>query len=293
VRLLHCVVSFNRFPYLKNTVESLHEFLQFGDLLVVDDGSDDPATQDYLGTLEADKNTAVIRQEPWRHDTYEIYGHNDFFENLDIGVAYAIDGNYDYINFVQDDVQFMWHDDSIPEQVERTFSTLADAAQVILSFFPGIYACADFPQLALVKQCECYHYRPHGMISMGIVPVKLLKDKDYRFGNGDEATNSGWWRRSGYRAYMLRNPVMARVPWPQVWWRGQQVSEGHAPSARYYLKPLEPSDVDSLRSRPLSEIPYQEHYCHPWEWHCKRPYWYTRKSDKYQELRGCALRALR
>jgi len=283
VKLLNCIISYNRYCYLKNTIESLIEYFRFGDTLIVDDGSDDQHVVDYLSELES-RAVHVIRHQPWASQPYHVFGHNDLYENMDVGVTFAIDHGYDYIHFVQDDVQFMWHDQELLTRVEYIFQTLPDAAQVSNLFYQAIFAGIEARRPEPVPHANCYHSRPHGMSAMGIVPVNLLKKHNFRFGNGDENTNSGWWRRQGYRAYALHAPIVALVPWPSVFYRGRLVAEGCRPVNKYYLKPLESHEIKRLLSRPLEEIPYTEDYCLPWGWSCPTPYWSIGETKEYKRL---------
>ena len=290
MKLLNCVLSYNRYYYLKNTVESLLEHFRFGDTVVVDDGSDDQMVKEYLAKLEHE-GIHVDRRERWGDPQMYQYLHGGLYDNMDAGVKLAMEGGYDYIHFIQDDVQFVWHDPNLLKKVEHIFDTLPDASMVENIFFYGIGRDIILARLELLPQANCYHRRPHGMLDLGIASVALLKEHSFRFGNGVESTNSAWWRRHGYRTYRLHSPTMLQVPWPGVIRTSQEPSGGFKPSYKYFMKPLDEGQIRRLTSRPLEEIPFAEDYCLPWGWSCPTPYW--NRPDNYDGYRRALYRKWR
>lgn len=272
MKLLNCVFSYNRPIYLRNTVESLLEYFKFGDTTVIDDGSEDPKTLEYLNELKR-RGVQVVNQNRFADQAMYQYLHGGLYENMDLAVELAERGGYQYVHFVQDDVQFMWHDPDLPAKVERIFQ-IPKASMVENVFFWGIVRDRIGKRLELIPEANCYHRIPHGLLDMGIMPVALLREHRFRFGNGIESTNSAWWRRRGYKAYRLHAPSMMYVPWP-VTFRPGKGQLGHAvtPIHKYLLKPLDKAQIDQLTSRPLTDIPFAEDYCFPWGWKCKTPYW--------------------
>jgi len=283
MKLLNCIFSYNRFYYLKNTVESLLEFFRFGDTIVFDDGSDDLAVVNYLSELE-NRGIQVIRQHRWSEEYY-LYMHGGYYENHDQGIAFASDHGYDYIRFIDDDVQFMWHDPEFLNRVERIFRTFPDALQIIDFFSNAIGRDRAIRRLQPILHANCYYNYPFGMCTMGIVSVNLFKEHRFRYGNGREMTNSNWWRRRGYKAYALHAPTMVQVPWPEVIQDGKRVAKGCKPVNKYYLKPLDSLQIERLVSRPLEEIPFAEDYCLPWGWTCPKPYCYSDHKSHREILR--------
>lgn len=285
MKLLNCILTYNRYYYLKNTVESLTEFFRFGDLLVVDDGSNDPKVAEYLSQLEH-HGIHVIRQTHWQDQSF--YGGHPFgglHENMDVAVQFCISHGYDFIHFIHDDVQFMWHDPELLAKVKRVFEAFPDATQVVNIFCKGITRKESRRRWEPRPEANCYFLSPFGMGDMGIIPVALLKEHSFRFGNGNEKLNSSWWRRRGYKAYALHSPTLTLVPSPSVVRDSRQVEEGTRPVHKYYLKPLGAHQVERLRTRPLEELPVDEDYCLPWGWSCPRPYRYTADLGQYKRLR--------
>jgi hypothetical protein len=221
------------------------------------------------------------------------YLHGGLYENMDVAVDLAEGGSYDYVHFIQDDVQFMWHDADLPAKVKRIFQ-IPGASMVETVFFWGIVRDRIAKSLEFVPEANCYHRKPHGLLDMGIMPVRLLQEQQFRFGNGIESTNSAWWRRRGFKAYRLHSPVMMYVPWPPNF-RPNKGQRGDVvpPVNKYLLRPLSDAQIEKLTARPLAEIPFAEDYCFPWGWKCKTPYWGKPAGDvEYDKSRYYSWRRL-
>lgn len=250
------------------------EHLRFGDTLVVDDGSDGTSLLDYLAQLEA-RGLAVIRNQRNGKNAF----HGGLYGCMNQALDFAIDGGYEYIHFIQDDMQFMWHDPNILEKVELIFNELEDAVQVGVFFHKKILINTPERLQSLENQC-CYHLKPYGMSDLGFVRLSLINKHGFRFGQSENET-SAYWRQRGYRFYLLGSPVLAWIPWPTIFSSGKQDGSLKPPPHKYYLKPLDLSQIRRLNNRPLEEVPYHEDYCVPWGWACLRPYWFTTFSDEY------------
>lgn len=255
------------------------EYFQFGDTVVIDDGSDNLELLDYLFSLQR-RGIGVIHRPRWPAPGFYVMPHGGLYENMDAAIDFAMSHGYDYVNFIQDDVQFMWHSPNLLSEIERIFHTLPNACQVGNIFDKAILKDARKPRFQPVPQADCYHITFHAMADIGIIPVALIKELGFHFGNGVESSNSLWWYRRGYKRYCLKSPTMAWVPWPEVMQQDLRVSNGRMPVERYYLKPLEDHQIKKLLERPLEDIPFTEDYCFPWGWDCPTPYWFSRGKSR-------------
>ena len=273
MKLLNCVTSYQRYPYLRNTVESLLEYFRFGDTLVVDNGSTDQTLLRYLEELEGRGLSVMLRS--WKGET-ERPGLND---GMNDAVDFAADRGYDFIQFVQDDMQFMWHDPSILDTVQNVFSSRPDAVQVCPLFSNRINRSAA-EELEAIEELNGYRHASLSLRPLGFVPVKQVTEQSFRF--VEETVNSQFWWERSYRVYYLHSPVLAWIPWPSSFLNGEQQNSIRPPAEKYYLKPLSPRQIGRLAGRPLSQIPYHEDYCRPWGWACLTPYWFFGRRD-YQD----------
>ena len=273
MKLLNCVTSYQRYPYLRNTVESLLEHFRFGDTLVVDNGSTDPSLLRYLEALEG-RGLSVMRRSSGGET--DRPGLND---GMNDAVDFAAERGYDFVQFVQDDMQFMWHDPSILDTVQHVFSSRRDAVQVCPLYSNGLNYFAT-EELEAIAELDCYRHTTLSLRPIGFVSVDQLRKQSFKF--VEETVNSQFWWDRSYRVYYLHSPVLAWIPWPSSFLNGEQQYPIRPPAEKYYLKPLSPRQIDRLTDRPLSEVPYHEHYCRPWGWACLTPYWFFGRRD-YQD----------
>lgn len=273
MRLLTAVFSYNRYFLLKNTLDSWMEYGPGGDLLIVDDGSTDTRVEALLAEV-AQKPGCTVRSQS--RDNGQAHG--GLYANMNVAAAHAIERGYDYVFFLQDDLQFMWKDDGFQERVERIFRDCPDAAMVSPVFQRGILAPQMRQRLVPHPSGPCWHLTPYAIVDVGIMPVRLLKEKEWLFGK-EERSNSDHWVKWGYKLYAMRAPTVAFVPWPEVWSGTGRFGKERSPKEAYFLKPLDDTQTSALRSS--TDIPFAEDYCLPWKWSCLSPYWLTKFSWKY------------
>jgi glycosyltransferase involved in cell wall biosynthesis len=288
-RFLSCVVSYNRLFYLRNTVESWREYFQHGDLLVIDNGSDDPQLYSYLGSLAANGVDVIFNRAPQAQQ--KVGG---LYVAMNLALDHAQRHGYDYVYFVQDDMQFMWHDPDFPAAVERIFARCNDAFQVLTTFSKRVTAFAYKngkryePRAAL----SVYRSKDYGVCDIGVVSMARVHDADFRFGASEGETAARMFDR-GYRLYLLHPPHLAWIPWPgtrRVATAGPDTCNMmRPPVARYYYRPLTAEQVVSLKALSLDNRAHHEDFCFPWGWRCLSPYWY---SDDWRTYFDCYRRAL-
>ena len=199
MKLLNCVTSYQRYPYLRNTVESLLEYFRFGDTLVVDNGSTDPALHQYLDELE-NRGLFVMRRS-WEGET-DRPGLND---GMNDAMDFAAERGYDFVQFVQDDMQFMWHDPSVLETVQHVFSSRSDAIQVC-PLFSNRINCFAAEELEAIDRLLEQLREARENAQIGVVDLEALSefaepgDVDLERGRGNECPSGcaggGRWRRS-------------------------------------------------------------------------------------------------
>ncbi len=269
MKLLNCVFTYNRPHYFRNTIESLLEYFKFGDTVAFDDGSDDPEQLQYLAQVEK-KGITVIRRERPHDSAQRLLG--GLYASMNHALELAIQEGYEYAQFVQDDMQFMWHDPDLLVKVRQIFDAFSNASQVSLDFFKAL--AWDAPeQLEYVSCPQCYRHKSYGIFDVGVIHLDRLRRENFRFGRWEAETGRAFFQK-GYRVYYVHSPVLARIPWEISFKRGQKSGRLRLPHERYYMKPLTTEQVRKLTSRPLQELAYYEDYCFPWRWGCLTPYWH-------------------
>lgn len=279
MKLLNVIFTYNRYYLLRNTVESFWEFGPGGDLLIIDDGSEDPLVKKYL--LDLKKEGVEVMSEIWSNESF----HGGLYSNMNKAVSYAIQRNYTHIFFLQDDIQFMWHDEHFIERVESFFSQCSEASTITPIFFKGIVKDQMYLNTEVVTELKAWKLLAFGIIDIGIAPVEIFKDPSRRFGFSSEKKNSSHWRELGYNAYVMSAPILAWVPWPYggLWRRGWAPTRSF-PRKKYFLKPFTEEQIKKLNINPLDRLPFHEEYCKPWGWKCLSPYYFTGGRKGYLKL---------
>jgi glycosyltransferase involved in cell wall biosynthesis len=269
LKLVTAISTRNRPLYLENCVRSFRQLFGYGDLLVVDDASDDDAQRRLLERLESE-GVRVLRL-----DRAGAGIHGGLYAGLDAAVDHAAAEGYDVLQLVQDDMQFMWHDDLLLERLTRLFD-LPDVVQVAPTFFKGILAPTMARRVVLEGASDCYRVPGYGMSDTGFVRVDRLVEESFRFGPS-EADVSGFWLDRGFRLAVLHAPFLAWLPFPD------QLA-ARPPAEELYLRPLGRHAVSRFLARDLAELPYHEDWCRPWGWRTLSPYWFTRLGPEYVRL---------
>lgn len=278
MKLLTAIFSYNRYYLLKNAIESFYEFGPDSDLLVVDDGSSDSRIREYLEHVKKEKGAAVIVS------TSHIYGfHGGLYENMNRAVEYALARDYTHIFFVQDDMQFMWEDESFLQRVKGIFDGLTDAAMILPVFQKGIVQDTFKERFEVHPNWYVWHLKPYGICDLGIMPLSLIKKHKWGFGES-EGKNGQIWRELGYKLYVTTTPIIAWVPWPQVKKFNKIFGSERKPMSKYFLKPLTKEQIQKLEGQGVSAIPCHEDFCFPWGWRCLSPYWFTHNRGEYIKL---------
>lgn len=277
MKLLTAIFSYNRFYLLRNAVESFFEFGPGGDLLIVDDGSNDPRIAAYLSQIQEEKRATVIFNTGHKKDFT-----GGLYNNMNRAIEYSLQFEYSHVFFVQDDIQFMWRDIDFQKRVEEFFSSCLDASMVSFVFQKGIVRHMLPERLELASNGLAWSVRPYGVLDQGVMPLSLIRKQKFRFGQRGERENP--WRQWGYKAYLAPEPIFAFVPWPNTWRFDKPSGNEKKPAQKYFLKPLTEQQTKRLHSMGMDHIAYHEDFCFPWGWRCLSPYWFTKKSFEYIKL---------
>jgi hypothetical protein len=250
----------------------MEEFLPVGDVIVVDNGSREPTQLHYLDELER-RGVLVVRRPRVRPTAYRSDLHDAMNEIMD----WACAKGYELLNFVQDDMQFLWRDPEHVARVDEVLRIHEDALQVSAVFDKKISKYrADYPA-ELYEKSRSRHIRPYGVADIGFVPLRRARAAGFRY-LPTESASGAYWRERGYKLYGLHTPNLAYVPWPRGFSAIGKHTSRRGRRRRYYLRPLDAAKIRRLVERPLAEPAFLEDYSEPWGWRCLSPFWYTRFS---------------
>lgn len=293
MKLLNCVISFNRFYYLRNTVESFRQFCKTGDLMVIDNGSDDPETLKYLTQIQAQGVEVVRRRKigeagppdddriPLTEDEGRLFPGSSIdrpglVTGTEMAVKFGLARGYDYVNLMPDDVQFMWHDPDLLDRIHLVFTRAQDISSLSLFFQLRINASVT-AALEPIPAVRCYRNNAISVTDMGIISMNKVREHGFRFVESPEGYR--YWLDRGFRSYWLGSPVLAWIPWVSTFRDGRRTGAYLPSPGDWYLEPLDSGQIASMLGVECKSIPFLEDYCRPSGWACLKPYWATRWNE--------------
>ena len=280
MKLLNCIISYNRYYYLKNLIESLEEFFPYGDTIIIDDQSDDTNTTRYLNEL-------CYKGVPVLHTTVEKSGprHGGLYHAMDMGMQYAAENGYKYVNYLQDDLQCMWQDNRFDVCIERLFSSSEKVLCIYPMFIKRILSYQYPEKLPPYNDAEAYHFKPYAIGDIGVVDISRFRKLNVKFSDFSSANlRNEVIHKMGYLLLVPKSPIFAWIPWPEAHRYGKKIGIARPPVKKYYLKPISGKMLRRLKSRPISEIPYAETYCHTWGYLSLKPYWFSAPGPAYRRF---------
>ena len=280
VDFMTAVFSYNRGRLLSNCVQSIERFSPHTSLVVFDDRSDDPETLKVLAQIAARGHEVIVSDDV---STAEYGNHN---VNLDRAVQLARLRGHRLLHLVEDDTQFVWHNQRLPDDVSALFDAFPNAAQIS----PLFWKFASKASGALLAEHSAYRLRQAPGCAIGFVDVNRLAEKGFRH-LADEAETTALGRELGLELLAVAHPVVTRVPWP-IYTR-HRVLRGRATGGTrpFLVKPLDAPAIRRLVGRDVETPPYAEHHCFPWGWRCWSPYGWTSSYSMW--LRGLVIVAVR
>ncbi len=271
MKLLTCIFTYNRPLLLANCVNSVEKYFPWGERLVLDDGSEDPAVSEILDHLaRRDRWTCrSLRRDGIREQNRRLGG---FYQNMAYAISFALENGYDFCFFLEDDGQLCWLDETYPEQLMKLFDECPDAVQASPLFLSRLDGAAN---LEYVEDIGAYR-TPRGFNTTGVLNLKIVRQtQGFRFIDGTSSedipsesylpANSRLWLERGYRLYWQRAPLVARIMWlvrrpslkdplaklnPLNWLEGE----------KQLLRPLSRDEIGKLRTHRGRHYPCQEYF---------------------------------
>ncbi|MBW7912776.1 MAG: glycosyltransferase family 2 protein [Taibaiella sp.] len=264
---LVCVFSYNRGAYLKNVLLSIQKYYPEFSVAIFDDGSTDPNVKKVLAETPNSTYIHVI-DKPVQGSK-----HGGLHKMMNSAVTYAIQENFDYVYFVQDDMQFLWRDVQLENRVKHIFEQF-NCIMCNLNFLQKIFRHDAKYELLPTPQVGVFEFLKHGVGDTGVIDVKKAKDAGLEFPYLLERDNGEYWYNKGFRLYWLAQPNLAWLPWPEAY-RFKKASKGRVHSVR------ELTETDMQRLRLNTGYTYLEDYARidafllkPY-WQGAHPGWFT------------------
>ncbi|MCB0696112.1 MAG: glycosyltransferase family 2 protein [Chitinophagaceae bacterium] len=265
-----CVFSYNRGMLLRNLLRSARLFYPEFDIVIFDDNSDDAETQKVL-TEQGSTNCKVIIS-PSDHTKSK---HGGLYAQMNKALMYAIDHQYSYAYFVQDDMQFLWRDEVLENKITKAF-TRKECLMCNSSFLQKILTDGIEDRLPLAED-NLYTFKGNGVADTGIIDLEKAREADLQFPEHSESGNGQYWYNKGFRLYWLPQPHLAWVPWPATFRNRQKENR-----KTNELLPLTDESIKRLQQN--QSYAYLEDYTKTVRL-LPKPYWYTANPGKLNLLK--------
>lgn len=221
-RLLLCVFSYNRGLYLQNLLNSCRRFMPDFPILIIDDGSDDPST---LASLLQARASGINVQV---NGGNRAGPHGGLYANMNVALNYAREASFDYVYFIQDDMQFVRSDNAMLEGLDRIMAAAPSLLQVVFNFMPKLIKWRITRKYEPIAHQGYWQRIGAGVVDTGVISVRRAVEFKLDFsGCGEKADGQLYWR-NGARVFLSSQPHACWVPFPEVYRFKKRNSHGHA-----------------------------------------------------------------
>lgn len=275
--LLIAVMGYNRGDYLAVAVDSIERNAPGIPLVIVDDGSTDPATVALLERLGTRHRILISSTSPGRAHWRSLGGLGGLAENMNAVIELATREGFAAVFFIQDDQQLVRPlDAGFFEETTQVFRSDRAIAQVLPLFFRGLYTKAALRARYPIDRANGIYDIGFGIADTGILHLGRSNAKGFRFGTTENLSGQKA-RALGMRFVHVKNPVVMFMPWPAT-------TRDHPDVVRQLNLGVHPfldmgeEEVARLRANPIDVYPVAEEILKTRE-PLRRPWWYTMVTD--------------
>lgn len=279
MKALTAVFTYNRGDLLDNCLRSLEQFGPGGDILVVDDGSDQPQQRRVLDAWSGRDGITVVRQEH-RQDA-RLGG---LYNNMQFAYDWAAEHGYELLLLNQDDQQFMWRDTGFWDKAARVFSARPKAIQFRPQFEKSLFQHDHANRFEYVEELAAWRHRKARFTAVGVFSVSRLQAFDWSFA-GSEVDNHQQAAELELELYVPAIPTMAFVPEAPTWHNAEASGRELSSPREFYLKPLDEQQLEQLNRDAGRTVAYIERYCLPWGWRTLSPYAHSSSPANMRQYR--------
>lgn len=245
------VITCNRLFYLRNCVESIREFIGLNDinLLIIDNASSENGVSEYLSSLP---NEVEIHRFGKRHA-------NELHRAMNYAIKYARSKKSDYVNFIQDDYQYVYNQPDLLKWVDDAFSSKKKVVQLHTNLIWKFKAHKIGKVTPLdINGTKWFYLHNKPPCDNGFTKVSLYKKIGLYPSNvsihGEEKNyiiGETWFAKKckGKYRMLLGEPNMGMIP-DCAFIRGdKRKGKYFSPPSKFYLKPFDESEMNVIRKR--------------------------------------------
>lgn len=291
--ILFAIFSYNRGKYLRNCINSILENspnIKNENIIIYDDNSDHVETIEILDSL---KEIFTVKINTGENPDISRRG---LYHNMNKALQDAIAGNFEYIFFIQEDLQFVRKMDvRFLSECEKIFESDCNIIQIQPLFFKGTIKEKAYREFIKINDDAQYYYgnnfNLYGIADIGLTKVRPLREDHWKFEH-EETVNMKKGTEKGWMYVKPKNPLMMYLPWPETYrYKKSGKDKGLTRFLDVYYKTdfhpyrsMTDEMVLSLVNRNVEEYPIAEKFLDiKGEVHLKKPWNYV--STKYYVLK--------
>ena len=260
MKVMTAVFSYNRGQLLSNCVRSIERFSPETEIVVFDDGSDDEITQRSLEAIRSRGHQVLVNADIASASRGNLYA------NMNHALELAGERGFPLLHLMQDDLQFVWRDPRLVDDIGALLAACSDAGQVLIHFWKRLSV-----DLSTVFESVQAYRASRALAAIGVVDVERLSSHGFRF-HASESASAAYAAERGLWSYGIPNPVVARVPWPMHARHRAMAGAEKESRAEFLVRPLDAGAIERLKTRSLQTRPFGEDFVVPWGWRCWQPY---------------------
>lgn len=263
--MLIAVMSYNRGNYLKKCVEALELHLPSSEIKVYDDGSTCKLTQKVLEEIKIKHQVYIAGSDS------KIGKHRGLYNNMNIALKEAIERRFNYIFYIQDDIQLVRRaDGEFLNECKEIFKSDSRIVQIQPVFFKGETLKEEYNKFTTINR-EVGYYEGNilgisGIADVGITRIAPLSEQNWMFSDS-ESNNMSLGSKLGWKYVKPKNPIMMYTPWPETFRNKKgmkrylmKLADRKYNAAFYSYIDMTDSNIHSLNNRSIEEYPYAEDY---------------------------------
>jgi len=268
--ITYVVITCNRLYYLKNCVSSILEFadLDKARLLIIDNCTVEPGFKAYLETLPDYVDVKL----------YDKRSPNELYRSMNYAIRYAKDHGDKYVNFIQDDYQFLYKFPEMNRLVDEAFEKYHDIGQ--LQFNMGWkYKIKKIGKITVrdVNGVKWFLFHNKPLCDNGFTKISVYDEIGLYPSNtsmkgkekGFSIKGEGWLARNTkkYRRMSITQPNIGMIM-DCAYVRGnKRMGRYFSPPNKYYLKPFDDEKIDIIKFNSVNnKVSFIEDLVEPYGW---------------------------
>lgn len=276
IRLIHIVISCNLPGYLENLLNSFKDSGVNDDILVVDNG-------------DVSSLVKIKLEDQFFKDRLNYFKNNQIGDSPKVGALYsamnqaaewAINKGYTHINLIQDDMQWIWYDDTEIKKAIKYLDSF-NFSMIAIQFQKLILKDVFYKNNFFDSERMLWVSRNEGIADVGIISLEFLQKTKFKFGI-TESSGSSKLRSLGYKLAHISAPMLTFLPWPAVRREGLLIGQDLSKGEIGFFDILDKAAQEKIREKGLrGNFICADKYCKSTRAKILTPFWYTEPDFEY------------